>query len=282
MGEDEDGSDNLANAISVLRSQEKRDLTDVKKQRVSEGIRESQFHGLVLAEYVMAKKYNCHLYHKNGRRGCEEMVNAGEIVPEEKCVVLPTLWRRAFHHVKYDCEKAQRRLLRMPVACLRLKEGCFVVEKTSTGLYEDKMSEISTRVNFPKLHGDKDVQMENVIDEFTNFLNAAPNSGERERMKHLMASSYNMSARRAHTFGMSNLRKRAEKVVSAAEKIRAIKNKHLHFAKIEQKVYLQSIGRPHGYLSSSSSSESEHSEDEEDKDMIPDEINNERPLDIPH
>lgn len=68
------------------------------------------------------------------------------------------------------------------------------------------------------------------------------------------------------------MRKRAEKVVSAAEKIRAIKNKHLHFAKIEQKVYLQSIGRPDaGYLSSSSS-ESEHSEDEEDS-MIPDEIN---------
>ena len=156
-----------------------------------------------------------------------------------------------------------------------------MVEKTSTGLYKDKMSEISTRVIFPKLHGGKDVQMENAIDVFTNFLNAAPNSGERERMKHLMASSYNMSARRAHTFGMSNLRKRAEKVESEAEKIRAIKNKHLHFAKIEQKVYLQSIGRPYGYLSSSSS-ESEHSEDEEDKDMIPDEINNERPLDIPH
>ena len=91
MGEDEDGSDNLANAISVLRSQEKRDLTDVKKQRVSEGIRESQFHGFVLAEYVTAKKYNCHLYYKNCRRGCEEIVNAGEIVLEEKCVALPTL-----------------------------------------------------------------------------------------------------------------------------------------------------------------------------------------------
>lgn len=60
-----------------------------------------------------------------------------------------------------------------------------------------------------------------------------------------------------------------------------MKNKHdLHFAKIEQKVYLQSIGRPDDYLSSSGS-ESEHSEDDEDKGMIPDEINNERPLDIP-
>ena len=97
-------------------------------------------------------------------------------------------------------------------------------------------------------------------------------------MKHLMASSFNMSARQATKFGMSNLKKRAEKVVSAAEKISAIKNKHLYFAKVEQKVYLQSIGRtPDGFLTSSSS-ESECS-DEEDEEMIPNEVNNERPLD---
>lgn len=66
--EDDDGLDNLAQAISVLRRQEKRDLIDVKKQRLSEGIRESQFDGLVLAEYVMAKKHNCHLYHKKCKR----------------------------------------------------------------------------------------------------------------------------------------------------------------------------------------------------------------------
>lgn len=135
------------------------------------------------------------------------MINAGQIVLEEKYVALPTFWRRVFHHVKYDCEKAQRRLLQMPVACLRLKEGCFVVKTTTTGLYEDKKLEISTRVNSLKVHGEKNVQMENAVDEFTNFLNAAPNNGERERMKHQMASSYNMSARQASKFGMSNLRK---------------------------------------------------------------------------
>ena len=97
-------------------------------------------------------------------------------------------------------------------------------------------------------------------------------------MKHLMASSFDMSARQATKFGMSNLKKRAEKVVSAAEKISPIKNKHLYFAKVEQKVYLQSIGRtPDGFLTSSSS-ESECS-DEEDEEMIPNEVNNERPLD---
>ncbi len=190
--------------------------------------------------------------------------------------------RRAFPHVQYDSEKAQRRLSQMPVAFMRFKQGCFVVEKTLDGLYEDKRREISAKLHSWKLQEDKGVPMENTLEEFTALLDAAPNNGERERMKHLISSSHNMSTREATKFGMSNLRKRAEKVVSAAAKISAIKNKHLHFAKIEQKVFLQSIGRStDGYLSSSSS-ESEYSEDEEDDDLMPDEGNNATPLDAPH
>ena len=131
----------------------------------------------------------------------------------------------------------------MPVACVRLKEGCFVLEKTTNELYEDKKCEISAKLNSCQVQGYKDTQMENTIAEFSELLNSTPNKGERERMKHLMASSFNMCARQATKFGMSNLKKRAEKVVSVAEKISAIKNKHLYFAKVEQKVYLQSIGR---------------------------------------
>ena len=57
MGENEERSDSITCIISVLREQEKRDLTDIKHQKVSEGIRASLFEGLGLAEYVMAK--NC-------------------------------------------------------------------------------------------------------------------------------------------------------------------------------------------------------------------------------
>ena len=131
MREDEERSDSITCIISVLREQEKRDLTDIKHQKVSEGIRASLFEGLGLAEYVMAKKTNSDRYHNNCKRGCPEIVKAGQIVLEEKYVALPTLWRRVFPLVKYDCEKAQRRLLQMPVACVRLKEGCFVLEKTT-------------------------------------------------------------------------------------------------------------------------------------------------------
>ena len=88
-----------------------------------------------------------------------------------------------------------------------------------------------------------------------------------------------MSSRQATKFHMSNLRKRAEKVVTAAKEIIGIKSKHMYVAKIEQTVYLQSIGRsPDSYLSSSSS-EYENSEDEDD--AILGEEDNVSPLDIP-
>ena len=192
------------------------------------------------------------------------MITAAKIVLEEKHVALPTLWRRAFPKISYDCEKAQRRLLQMPVSSLRFAEGCFIVEKKGQGLYDDMKCEICTKLKLSKGLSNKTAQKPNSMQEFTGLLRATPNSGERERMKHLMASSHNLSSRQASKLGIWNLRKRAEKVAEATEEINRVKNKHLHFAKVEQKVYLESVGRsPNVYLSDSSSSEAEYSEGED-------------------
>ena len=141
---------------------------------------------------------------------------------QETFIPLPALWRRAFPDIKYDCEKAQRRLLQMPVACLRLKDGCYVVEKTD-GHYDDVKEKIVVSLaNLSAVQDYKDSQMNNSVDEFKEYLNAAPNEAERRRMKHLMASTHNMSSRQAAKFGMFHVRKRAEKVVSAQRDIIAI------------------------------------------------------------
>ena len=89
--------EDLQQVIGVLRIEEKRNLSDVKKLKVSEGIQVSQVEGLSLAECVIAKKCNCNLNHKDCKRGCQEMVNAGQIVLKDT-------------DIKYDCEKVQRRL----------------------------------------------------------------------------------------------------------------------------------------------------------------------------
>lgn len=80
-------------------------------------------------------------------------------------------------------------------------------------------------------------------DSFKSLLNAAPNCGENERMKHLMASTHNISVRQGAKFGIARMRQRAVRVISATGKINKIKSKHQYFAKMEQKVLLQSVGR---------------------------------------
>ena len=60
------------------------------------------------------------------------MVKAAKIVLKEQSVSLPKLWREAFPDIPYDCMKAQRKLLQMPVTSLKINSGCVVVEKTQT------------------------------------------------------------------------------------------------------------------------------------------------------
>ena len=70
------------------------------------------------------------------------MLTAAKIVLTEQHVALPSIRMRAFPNIKYDYEKAQRRLLLMPVASLSFAEGCLIVEKRAHGVYDDTKREI--------------------------------------------------------------------------------------------------------------------------------------------
>ncbi len=71
-----------------------------------------------------------------------KVVAANDLL-QKKRIPLPKLWRTCFSLKRYDCEKAQRRLLQMPVACIRLKNGVVVIEKNSDNCYHGVISEIN-------------------------------------------------------------------------------------------------------------------------------------------
>ena len=60
-------------------------------------------------------------------------------------------------------------------------------------------------------------QSQLLIQDFTLLIEATPNNAERERLKHLMASSHNMTARGASEYRIHNLDKRAMKIVNSAK-----------------------------------------------------------------
>lgn len=108
--------------------QERRKLTDTKRQKISEQIRESLFEGLTLSEYVLAKEAKCRLNHKDCL-SCNPMIKAGNLVLKSKVVPLSFVWNSSFDGVPYDCEKAQRRLLQMPLATITIDSRVYLVEK---------------------------------------------------------------------------------------------------------------------------------------------------------
>ncbi len=185
------------------------------------------------------------------------MAKAGEIVLKEQSVSLPKLWREAFPDKQYDCEKAHRKLLQMPVTTLKINNSCIVIEKREDRLYDEIKRQLSRT-------GVADIQPPISPDSFKSLLSAAPNYGESERMKHLMASSHNLSVCQGAKFGIARMKQRAVKVISATTKINKIKSKHQYFAKMEQNVLLQSVGlTPELYLSTDSS-DSEDSDDDDE------------------
>ena len=127
-------------------------------------------------------------YHKECKIDCQRMAKAGEIVLKEQSVSLPKLWREAFPDKQYDCEKAHRKLLQMPVITLKINNSCIVIEKREDRLYDEIKRQLSRT-------GVADIQPPISPDSFKSLLSAAPNYGESERMKHLMASSHNLSVR---------------------------------------------------------------------------------------
>lgn len=147
--------------MHVLKREEKRNLSNVEKQKIEEDVRESQFEGLSLAEYVISKEVYCKHFHQDCRQGCNEMVKAAKIVLDEKHVALPNLWRRAFSKINYDCEKTPRRVLQMPVTSLRFAQGCFIVEKMGHGLYDQTKCDISTKSKLSKGLKDKTEEIQN-------------------------------------------------------------------------------------------------------------------------
>ena len=132
----------------------------MKQQRIG-GVRESQFKDLGLAEYVAVKESYCRLCHQECKQGCNETIKAAKIILDEKQVTLPSLWRRAFPMSNYDCEKAQRRLLQMPVASLRLAGRCFIVAKREDGHYDAAKREICAKHELSNAPSSNTVQIEN-------------------------------------------------------------------------------------------------------------------------
>ena len=229
----------LENLVHVLTTQERRKLSDAESQKISEDIRESLFQGLTLSEYVLAKEAKCRLNHKDCL-ACEQMVKAGNLVLKSKAVPLPVLWNSCFNGIPYDSEKAQRRLLKMPLAALTVDNRVYIVEKEyiQGSMYDSAKREIAL------IQSPKEQSTYTSRGDFDSLLNyAAQSESEKQILKHTLCSSHNLSKKAARKlYGICRRKKRSEKVNAASEKVKEIKERTKILAKEEKKAYLVSRG----------------------------------------
>lgn len=192
------------------------------------------------------------------------MAFAASLILREKHILLPKLWRMVFQSSKYDCEKAQRKFLQMPIASMRLKTGVVVTEKGDNAYYADVLS---------KIHQIEELRTATVMGQSKSLpvsktdcqdlLDSTLTQYEAEKIKHTIASTHNLSKRQAEQLGIRNMSKRAKKVELITETVKGIKQKHRFFSKIEQKAFLQSQGiNSTSYLSSDSDTSDTDSGDE--------------------
>lgn len=210
---------------------------------------------------MLAKEAKCHLNHKDCL-SCKPMIDVGRLVLKSKVVPLSFVWNSSFDGMPYDCEKAQRRLLQMPLAAITIDNRVYLVEKDHLqgANYESAKREITFR------HSPQEITYTSRAD-FNSLLTFATQSEpEKEILKHTICSSYNLSKRKASKlYGISRLKKRSDKVSAASKTAKEIQTRSKTLAKEEKRVYLVSCGvDPKSILSDSSESDgSDFSDDTE-------------------
>lgn len=219
-----------------------------------------------LSQYVMTKEAECIQNHQNCMAcTCNNMVTAGKIVLEKKIVPLSYLWNKCFTGMAYDCEKAQKRLLQIPLAALKIDGRIYIVEKKLNGSISDYESLIR---DFSSSNSSKQTDHTS-REEYDNLLcHVAQSEPEKEILKHVLCS--NLSKRKAsRLYGISLLRKRAMKVNEASRIAKEIKERNMALAKEQKKTILLSYGLdPANVLTSDSEfNDSDSSDDSDDEEV---------------
>ena len=114
----------------LYREQLSRNLANFTKK--SDSLYVTAFKGLNLSQYIEARRSYCALTHSECLE-CPLMLRVAKMVEENGFVSLKEAFTSCFPEVTYNPAHARRRLLQMPLACLRIDydngtSECYLVE----------------------------------------------------------------------------------------------------------------------------------------------------------
>ena len=166
--------------------------------KITDNIYSSIFNGLSLSDYINARQSFCNSHHKLPCANCEK----------NGWVCLADGFKDAFPNVTYTAHTARRRLLQMPLVCIKIetsqgREKCFLLEKhdgvdfnTFFSLFKSIFSTLSTSASSTKL-SKGDLQ---------SLLSVCTSDKERCTLRYVAYKASGLSASQARKhFGFQNI-----------------------------------------------------------------------------
>ena len=209
----------------------------------SEDLYVSNFYGLSLKEYVYARSLLCKAEHSLCS-ACPPMLLIAESVIADGHCRLSESFKKAFPSLSYKTDIARRKVLQMPLVCIRLRDewGQFVwyiFEHIKGTNYQQFAHFAQTMVLGTRKFSKPEIQKE----EVKALLQLAQSDRERELVRYSLYKASGISSTAARRlFGFENMVFREKSVQEAIKDMHAIHEAVDELSSLQNKALLQSLG----------------------------------------
>ena len=234
--------------------------------KVSESIYVSKCDSLTLSEYVEARKEFCKDVHKYGTCDCTSMLHVATTILNEGFLSLKQAYTQHFPSVKYKSDHARRRLLQMPLACVRIDfrpgvSECYILEHRPQTNYESIVSLLKNVV-----HKDSDKRSSLSKHEVKSLLAICQSDRERECIRYAIYRSSGVTATQARKqFGFEHMNQRSKRVEEALKHAQYIRQAIDKLARTKEIAVLRALGIDLTESDCDTSSDESTDEDEDEQ-----------------
>ena len=236
--------------------------------KLTDSIYITSFEGLNLSEYVKARSEYCKCTHSNCKE-CPAMLHVANVVLHDGYVTLKSAFTESFPSVEYNVTYARRRLLQMPLTCIRIEyhagvTECFLIEYYPNANYSSIQALIKS-VMQKNSSSNSDPISKDVV---KSLLSLCQSDRERECLRFTVFKASGLSATQiCKRYGFESMTERSKVVEDTLQHAKYIRESIDELAKSKDHSMLKALGVPSDAIDSDSSTD-QSTDDEQGADDL--------------
>lgn len=231
------------NLLQIYKEQSSKKLSSNEVQKLADNVYATNFRRLSLHDYIHTRSLYCNTQHMQPCSECTGMLSIANTVARNGYCRLSVSFKKAFPTLSYKTDIARQRVLRMPLACIRLGS----TEKGTSAWY---LTEYIEGVNYQKFACFAETLVRSECStptihkaEVKALLGLAQSDRERELIRYSVFKASGVSSTKARkSFGFERMNHRATRVEAVLEEVRCIHEAVNDLAHTQDKALLQSMG----------------------------------------